>query len=197
MSSVGDRLAAATGAFNTQSTGLLYTARSSSTAPAPSPTPAPAPAPSPSPSPSPSPAPAPACSAPAWNEQIRYMPGDVVTRLGKAYTATQQSATSWNVDSPPEWTPNLWSVTSTCSAPAPAPTPAPAPAPAPAPSPSPSPAPAPSCSAPEWDTTTRYMPGDRVMRLGTLYVASQASATAWNVDSPPEWTPNYWDKGTC
>jgi hypothetical protein len=33
-----------------------------------------------------------------------------VLRIGKLYAATQQSATSWNVNSPPEWTPSLWTV---------------------------------------------------------------------------------------
>jgi hypothetical protein len=41
------------------------------------------------------------------------------------------------------------------------------------------------------------MPGDRVLRLGVLYVASPESANVWNEGSPPEWTPNYWDKGSC
>jgi hypothetical protein len=111
------------------------------------------------------------------------MPGDTVTRNGTMYVATNPS-TAWNVNSPPEWTPQYWSVT-TCGAPAPAP------------APSPSPAPAPSCSAPDWDSTTRYMPGDRVTRLGTLYVARDVSASVWNVNSPPEWTPDYWAVTTC
>jgi hypothetical protein len=189
MSAAGDRMAAAAGGFDTQSTGLLYTAQASSGAPAPSPSPAPAPAPSPSPSPSPSPAPS--CSPAAWNTTTRYMPGDTVMRNGIMYGAINPS-TAWNVNSPPEWTPQYWAVT-TCSSPAPSP----APAPAPAPSPSPSPAPAPSCSAPDWNSTTRYMPGDRVLRLGQLYVALDISATVWNVNSPPEWTPKYWSTASC
>jgi chitodextrinase len=167
-------MAAATGAFNTQATGLLYTARASA-----------APAPAPAPAPSPAPAPAPSCSAPDWNSTTRYMPGDTVMRNGTMYVATDASATAWNVNSPPEWTPSYWSVATTCAAPAPAP------------APSPAPAPAPSCSAPEWGSTTRYMPGDRVTRLGTLYVARDVSASVWNVNSPPEWTPDYWATATC
>jgi photosystem II stability/assembly factor-like uncharacterized protein len=175
MSSAGDRMAAATGAFNTQSTGLLYTAQSSSSAPPPAP------------------APAPSCNAPDWNSTTRYMPGDTVMRNGTMYVATQASATAWNVNSPPEWTPSYWSVTTTCAAPAPAP----APGPAPAPAPSPTPAPAPSCTAPQWDSTVRYMPGDRVTRLGSLYVAAGISSSVWNVNSPPEWTPSYWSLASC
>jgi hypothetical protein len=185
MSAGGDRMAAVTGAFNTQSTGLLYVARSSSA-------PAPSPAPAPTPAPTPAPAPAPSCNPPAWDSSIRYMPGDTVMRNGTMYVATQASATAWNVNSPPEWTPSYWSVT-TCSTPAPAP----GPSPSPAPSPSPTPAPAPSCTAPEWNTTTRYMPGDRVTRLGTLYVAKDISSSVWNVNSPPEWTPSYWAPASC
>jgi hypothetical protein len=173
MSQAGDRMAAATGAFNTQSTGLLYTAQSSSSAPAPSPAPTPAPAPAPS------------CNASDWNSTTRYMPGDTVMRSGTMYVATQASATAWNVNSPPEWTPSYWSVSTTCASPAPAP------------APSPTPAPAPSCTAAQWDSTIRYMPGDRVTRLGSLYVAKDISSSVWNVNSPPEWTPSYWSLATC
>jgi hypothetical protein len=41
------------------------------------------------------------------------------------------------------------------------------------------------------------MPGDRVTRMGTVYVATPVSANVWNVNSPPEWTPNYWASGSC
>jgi hypothetical protein len=34
------------------------------------------------------------------------------------------------------------------------------------------------------------------MRNGLPYTAIN-SDTQWNVNSPPEWTPNYWAKGTC
>jgi hypothetical protein len=40
------------------------------------------------------------------------------------------------------------------------------------------------------------MPGDHVLRNGQLYVAIN-SATAWNVNSPPEWTPQYWSVASC
>jgi photosystem II stability/assembly factor-like uncharacterized protein len=193
MSTAGDRMAAAAGGFNTQSTGLLYT-RNGAAAPAP----APAPSPAPTPAPAPAPAPAPTCNPPVWNTTTRYMPGDQVMRNTTMYVATEASASAWNVNGPPEWTPSYWSVTS-CSAPAPAPAPAPtpAPAPAPAPSPAPAPAPAPSCSAPAWNQTTRYMGGDRVLRNGTLYTATAQSDSVWNVNSPPEWTPSYWSATGC
>jgi hypothetical protein len=48
------------------------------------------------------------CRAPRWNPQERYMPGDTVRRHGDVYRATRYSARVWNVNSPPEWTPNLW-----------------------------------------------------------------------------------------
>jgi hypothetical protein len=54
-----------------------------------------------------------------------------------------------------------------------------------------------SCRAPRWDPEVRYMPGDAVWRGGTLYVATGVSAHVWNVNSPPEWTPNYWVQATC
>ena len=227
MSANAARMAVVAGAFDTNRTGLLYTSRASSTpspspaptpapspspspAPTPAPAPAPTPAPAPAPTPAPTPAPAPTCSAPAWNTTTRYLPGMVVTRNGIMYVATALSASVWNVNSPPEWTPTYWSVT-TCSAPAPAPSPAPSPAPTPAPTPAPAPAPtpapspaptpapspAPSCSAPAWNGTTRYLPGNTVTRNGTLYVATALSASVWNVNSPPEWTPTYWTVTTC
>ncbi|HET6789346.1 MAG TPA: hypothetical protein VFH49_15375 [Aquabacterium sp.] len=41
------------------------------------------------------------------------------------------------------------------------------------------------------------MPGDKVTRLGNYYVATDLSASVWNENSPPEWTPDYWDPTTC
>jgi hypothetical protein len=35
-------------------------------------------------------------------------------RNGTTYVATPASNTSWNENSPPEWTPSLWSVASSC-----------------------------------------------------------------------------------
>jgi hypothetical protein len=173
MSAAGDRLAAATGGFDTQSTGLLYTASSSSSAPPPPPPPPPS------------------CNPPEWNSTTRYLPGDMVMRNGTMYVSTPQTANAWNVNSPPEWTPSYWSVATSCSGPAPSPSPAPAPAP------SPTPAPPPSCSAPDWVSTVRYLPGDRVSRLGQVYVSTPETANAWNVNSPPEWTPQYWAIASC
>jgi len=118
------------------------------------------------------------------------MPGDIVSRNGTLYVASSASASAWNVNSAPEWTPTYWTVYK-CSASASAP------APAPAPSSAPSQAPACVTSAPAWNTTTRYMPGDIVNRNGTLYVASSTSASVWNVNSPPEWTPTYWAVYKC
>lgn len=54
-----------------------------------------------------------------------------------------------------------------------------------------------ACRAPRWDPNARYMPGERVWRHGTMYVATRRSAAVWNVNSPPEWTPEYWRATDC
>src|SRR4051812_38219267 len=48
------------------------------------------------------------------------------------------------------------------------------------------------CRAARWDPNTRYMPGQVVRRQGKLYAATDVSSRVYNVNSPPEWTPNYW-----
>jgi hypothetical protein len=53
------------------------------------------------------------------------------------------------------------------------------------------------CRAPRWNPDVRYMPGATVWRNGSLYVATGVSSSVWNVNSPPEWTPNYWAPATC
>jgi hypothetical protein len=53
------------------------------------------------------------------------------------------------------------------------------------------------CRAPRWDPNARYMPGQAVWRQGKLYVATDVSANVYNVNSPPEWTPNYWVQVRC
>ncbi len=133
------------------------------------------------PVPSPAPAPAPGSYA-EWNATSRYVAGDIVSRLGKLYQATALSATTWNVNSSPEWSTTLWTVYAP-------PVAAPAPAPAPAPSPAPAPAPV---SFSEWNATTRYTAGDIVSHLGKLYQATALSATSWNVNSLPEWSTTLW-----
>jgi hypothetical protein len=54
-----------------------------------------------------------------------------------------------------------------------------------------------SCRAPGWDPNARYMPGQRVWHNGYLFVATPLSASVWNVNSPPEWTPGYWAPARC
>ena len=54
-----------------------------------------------------------------------------------------------------------------------------------------------SCRAPAWDPEARYMPGQTVWSNGHLFVATPLSASVWNVNSPPEWTPNYWAPARC
>lgn len=53
------------------------------------------------------------------------------------------------------------------------------------------------CGVARWDPSLRYMPGDAVWRRGELFVARGISARVWNVNSPPEWTPNYWRPAAC
>jgi hypothetical protein len=53
------------------------------------------------------------------------------------------------------------------------------------------------CRAPGWDPNARYMPGQRVWHNGYLFVATPLSASVWNVNSPPEWTPSYWAPVRC
>jgi hypothetical protein len=53
------------------------------------------------------------------------------------------------------------------------------------------------CGAPRWDPQERYMPGQVVWRHGALYMARGVSASVWNVNSPPEWTPQYWRPAHC
>jgi roadblock/LC7 domain-containing protein len=59
------------------------------------------------------------------------------------------------------------------------------------------PAAASACSAPGWDANVGYMPGDTVSRNGLMYAATTVSASGWNVNSPPEWTPTYWSLTSC
>jgi hypothetical protein len=54
-----------------------------------------------------------------------------------------------------------------------------------------------SCRAARWTHEARYMPGDVVWRHGRMYVATRLSAHVWNVNSPPESTPNYWVPARC
>lgn len=54
-----------------------------------------------------------------------------------------------------------------------------------------------SCGAPRWDPRVRYMPGQVVWRHGDLFVARRISASVWNENSPPEWTPKYWAQAEC
>ena len=56
---------------------------------------------------------------------------------------------------------------------------------------------APRCDAPRWDPNRRYFPGQVVRRKGEVYVATEASRHVYNVNSPPEWTPNYWAPARC
>lgn len=144
---------------------------------APAPTPVPAPAPAPAPAPSPTPAPT-TCSYSEWVGTKRYFPGETVTRLGKLYVATALSATVWNENSPPEWTPTLWSLTTCMST-----TPAPAPAPTPAP----------SCPvAANWKNGVLYTSGNIVSYNGQRYIARGV-----NFRNIRPTDARYWSKYFC
>ena len=54
-----------------------------------------------------------------------------------------------------------------------------------------------ACRATAWNPNARYWPGQTVWRNGEVYVATGLSASVWNVNSPPEWTPNYWAPTNC
>jgi hypothetical protein len=137
----------------------------------------------------PAPAPSPSCSHPEWIGTKRYFPGEIVSRLGKLYVATELSATIWNENSPPEWTPSLWALTA-CTTPAPSPTPAPTPSPAPAPNPTP--APSPTCpQASTWKNGTAYSTGTIVSYNGRLY-----QATSSNKNKVPTDT-RFWVRYLC
>ena len=53
------------------------------------------------------------------------------------------------------------------------------------------------CDARQWDPNHRYLPGETVRRKGEVYVATETSRHVYNVNSPPEWTPNYWAPARC
>lgn len=79
-------------------------------APPPAPVVSPAPIPAPAPAPVTSPPPAPVTGTCAtWDASKWYVVGSTVARLGKTYVATGA-----NQNSPPEWTPTHWAVTSSC-----------------------------------------------------------------------------------
>ncbi|HSV48143.1 MAG TPA: galactose oxidase-like domain-containing protein [Ramlibacter sp.] len=50
---------------------------------------------------------------------------------------------------------------------------------------------------PAWNPNTRYVGGEKVTRLGKYYIAKVVGPSVWNVNSAPEWTPQYWDLTTC
>jgi hypothetical protein len=101
------------------------------------------------------------------------MPGDQVSRLGATYTATALSASVWNVNSPPEWTPTYWSKTAACSTAAPAPAPA-------------------TCSSSTWVQGQYYAAGSIVVYGGSTYVAKYA-----NPGYNPTISTYYWAPKAC
>jgi len=50
---------------------------------------------------------------------------------------------------------------------------------------------------PEWLPDVRYVGGEKVTRLGKYYIAKVVGDSVWNVNSAPEWTPQFWDPTTC
>lgn len=139
-----------------------------SPAPAPAPTPVVSPAPAPAPTPVVSPAPAPVTgTCAAWDASKWYVAGNTVSRLGKNYVAT-----GGNQNSPPEWTPTYWSVTTSCG--------------------SATPAPAPVCSGTAWVMGQYYAAGALVTYNGRLYKAKYA-----NPGYNPTISTYYWAPATC
>jgi len=137
------------------------------------------------------------CATEAWSGSRRYLPGETVNRLGVSYVALPVSASTWNVNSAPEWSPNYWGLRP-CGEAAPAQAPAQAQAPDPSVSAEPTQAPvAASCTREPWVASKRYLPGDNVARYEKNYVALPISATSWNVNSEPESTRNYWELVSC
>jgi len=135
-------------------------------APTPAPTPAPIVKPAPMPQPAPAPAPSPvpvACVE--WDAAKWYVAGTTVARLSKTYVATAA-----NQNSPPEWTPTHWVVTSACG----------------------SPAPAPVCTGATWVMGKPYAIGDLVSYNGRLYKAKFA-----NPGYNPTISTYYWAPVTC
>jgi chitinase len=143
-------------------------------------TPAGAPAPVVSPAPVPSPAsetrrePAPVTSTCAvWDASKWYVVGSTVSRLGKNYAAIGA-----NQNSPPEWTPTHWSVTTACGSATAAPAPAPAPAPV--------------CASTAWVMGKWYDAGALVTYSGRVYKAKYA-----NPGYNPTISTYYWASATC
>ncbi|MFD0666085.1 hypothetical protein ACT80S_00040 [Ramlibacter sp. MAHUQ-53] len=123
---------------------------------------------SPAPAPAPSPAPAPIASpviatCANWDAAKWYVAGTKVARLGRTYVAT-----AGNQNSPPEWTPTHWALT-TCSAPAPAP--------------------APVVTYPNWVMGQYYAAGSVVSYGGKLYKARYANPGYNPTISTYYWAP--------
>jgi hypothetical protein len=110
-----------------------------------------------------------------WNGTTHYMPGATVLRNGVMYVATAQSTWVWNENAPPEWTSNLWSVTS-CGATAAAPPPPPAAA----------------CFSTVWTQGQWYAAGSVVSYNGGLYKAKYA-----NPGYNPTISTYYWSWYSC
>lgn len=53
------------------------------------------------------------------------------------------------------------------------------------------------CGAARWDPQVRYMPGNLARIHGKVYAATRISARVYNVNSPPDVTPNYWVRVRC
>jgi hypothetical protein len=68
----------------------------------------------------------------------------------------------------------------------------------PAPTPAPAPPSGQACVPyPAWNPSLRYVGGEKVTSGGSYYIAKVLGESVWNVNSPPEWTPSYWDPTAC
>lgn len=145
---------------------IFKSAETAASAPAPAPAPAPVVSPAPAPAPVVSPTPTPVVSTcAAWDASKWYVAGSTVGRLGKNYVATAA-----NQNSPPEWTPTHWSVTSACG----------------------SATPAPVCASTAWVMGKWYAAGALVTYSGRVYKAKYG-----NPGYNPTISTYYWAPASC
>ncbi len=99
---------------------------------------------------------APAGAYAAWVGSKKYVPGNIVSRLGKNYICIANSE-----NSPPEWTSKHWSIYAAAGTATGA---------------------APSVAVAAWVGTKKYVPGNIVSRLGKIYICianSENSPPEW------------------
>ena len=130
-----------------------------------------------------------------WSEGVVYQRGQVVSYLGKTYTAlvthTAYVGANWN----PLATPSLWSAGGDCGVtPTPAPTPAPTPKPTPVPTPKPTPIPTPIPTPKPTPAPTGSWDGTHIpFQLSGGMTALQADAILSLVSIAENSTTSWWN----